>query len=151
MNNVTSLPPENNAVQYGFSPNDIAFMNQQINKNGRTVIAFHAPPHFGCWKKHSMNKQRTNELVTQVIETHRKKIPLVLTSHIHAFSLKRRKGTTYILSGGGGAPLESKKEFKCVDPVFSFVVFKVTKNSITGNVYKKEMSGHWVPSPIKVY
>ena len=148
MNNVTSLKPKDNQIQSGFSQNAINFMNLQVdkNRNGKTVIAFHTPPSFGCWKKHSMDEFHTQQFVNQVVNKHPKQIPLVLTSHIHAYSEIKRNDTTYVLSGGGGAPLVSKEEYKCVDPVFNFVVFKVTQDSITGTVYKNS----WVNSKIKM-
>lgn len=164
MNNVTSLPAKNNKVHYGFSQDAIKFMNNHVNDltkksngTGKTVIAFHAPPGLGCWKNHGMGPNQTKKFINNVIKTHSKQeIPLVLTSHIHGFSEMHKNGkTTYVLSGGGGAPLEEGPGFNCVKPVFNFVEFKVTKNSktgsltITGTVHKKTKKG-WVSSKIPV-
>lgn len=166
MNNVTSLPPKNNEVQYGFSQNAIKFMNDHVNNltkksngKGKSVIAFHAPPGLGCWKAHGMDPTQTKKFINKVIKKHPKgEIPLVLTSHIHGFSEMHPSGkTTYILSGGGGAPFPKpaeKEKLKCVKFFFNFVEFKVTKSStgtlsITATLHKKTKNG-WVSSKIPV-
>lgn len=149
MNNVTSLKPDGTKIRYGFSNNALNFMDAQIHKNkyGRTAIAFHTPPNFGCWADHGMDQKQTDRFLKNVVDHHTNQIPLVLVNHIHAYSFKKKDGVPYILSGGAGAPLVSKEEYPCTDPVFNFTVFKVTKHSVTGTVYKKK-GNDWVKSII---
>lgn len=139
-NNVTDLPPiprKNNKnikdVHYGFNDQNITAMEAIVRKNsGRSVIAFHAPPGINkCWGTHGMGPSQTEKFLSEVVDKHPHKIQLILTSHIHGFSVDKRGNTSYVLSGGGGAPFETK----CVYQVINFVVFTVTSTTITYKVH----------------
>lgn len=152
-NNVTDLPPKpNNDVQYGFNKKNIDFMDAAVtNYSGRSVIAFHANPAVSCWG-HGMDETETKNFQNGVVHKHTSKIRLLLTSHVHAYSDYTNKyNQTYVLSGGGGAPLDNVPKGSCLKPFFNFVVFRVGISSIKGTVYERKnqkAGGQWVISKI---
>lgn len=146
-NNVTDLKPFNlTDAHYGFKDSTIKFIEKTIQNNkGTSLIAMHAPPMLSCWR-HSMGPTQTKTFLNEVTRKHPNKTPIVLVSHIHAYGSAKDGKTTFFLSGGGGAPLIKSD---CTSGVYNFIVFKVTKNSITPTIHWKAKNGKWTSAPLK--
>lgn len=127
-NNVTSLPPKQGDIQYGFSQKDLRFIKEASDSRDyrNQIVAMHAPISTPRWAYHSMDEKQTEQFLNVV--NGKNEVQTVLVSHIHAYDEAVVRGVRYVLSGGAGAPLE-KERFPRAQ--YHIVVFRVTKQSIS--------------------
>ncbi|MEW6086723.1 MAG: metallophosphoesterase [bacterium] len=95
-----------------FSKKDFEWLEKDIDKNPKkqSIVFMHIPvfdprPGENYAMKNKENAWHLEEIFVK------KKIRYVFASHIHSYAYAERKGVKYYISGGGGAKLESKKDF----------------------------------------
>lgn len=95
-----------------FTKDNFDWLIKDINNNSKKqIIAFMHIPLFDPrpGNNYAMkNKENAWHLEEIFIK---KKVKYVFASHIHGYAYATRKGVEYYISGGGGAKLESKKDF----------------------------------------
>jgi hypothetical protein len=120
-----------NATQR-FSQTGVELLKQQLGagKPAHVFVAFHDPPNVGRWAVHSMDSDsaggRGGEVLAALTQGH---VSAVFLGHIHLFDEMKLDGVPYIISGGGGAPLQSKYGFGRAE--HGFVIVHVTPQTVS--------------------
>ncbi len=93
-----------------YSKIDPEKVEQAIENTSRNVIlVFHVPPlNTGYHYPDEFTRQQM-DFLRNLIGRYSSKIKLVLTGHWHVWRKEQYKGTTLVITGGGGAPLSSPK------------------------------------------
>lgn len=119
----------------GFSAETIAFAQKALKTDKTCFVAFHKPPDMDRWKVHAMKSDgaggRGGELLALIENA---TVPYVFLGHIHLYDEIDYKGTKYVISAGGGAPLYSQYGFGRAE--YGFVVVHVGADGI---------SHEWIP------
>jgi 3',5'-cyclic AMP phosphodiesterase CpdA len=146
-NYVKSFGPLNWSFDYGvyrfvgldnstgsFTTEALAYAARMLQKDKTCLVAFHEPPDFDRWKVHAMNREGFGDEMVALIE--KAKVPYVFLGHIHLYDEIDRKGTRYVISAGGGAPLYGQYGFG--KPEYGLVVVHIKSSGIMHE---------WIPLP----
>ncbi|MHB9024326.1 MAG: metallophosphoesterase family protein [Armatimonadota bacterium] len=109
---------------------------EQAGKWTWTIVAFHYPP-YSSSSRNGDAKHR--ELWVPLLEKYR--VDLVLLGHDHFYERSEKGGVTYIISGGGGAPLypinASKNLYqKYAEKTNQYMLADVTATSLRLRMYR---------------
>lgn len=108
--------------EYGLTDRDIHFLRESLNTSEKnTFVATHVPPE--TWKWRGAGEAFTINRDKFLYEI-AGKVSKGLVSHIHAYDTENIRGTEFILSGGGGAPLN-------VYELFHIVSINIRKDKVT--------------------
>jgi len=77
------------------------------NKNRKVFVFTHAPPVMSTGPV--VNSFENVKPFIDIID--RYKVDYVISAHYHGYDRTRQKDTVYLVTGGGGAPLDEKKKF----------------------------------------
>jgi len=81
----------------------------QLQGAKESIVFLHKPPPFGKWG-HPHRAEGWHQDADEFVALVQKyKVPYVFAGHIHRFDRKVVNGTTYIITGGAGAPLDISK------------------------------------------
>jgi 3',5'-cyclic AMP phosphodiesterase CpdA len=117
-----------------FSKDTLAFASESMQRGKTCLVAFHVPPIFDRWKVHAMNAGGHGDEMASLIEE--AGVPYVFLGHIHLYDEIDRKGTKYVISAGGGAPLYDQYGFG--KPEYGVVAVHLSPSGITHK---------WIPLP----
>jgi 3',5'-cyclic AMP phosphodiesterase CpdA len=110
-----------------FSQDTLAFARKSLTEGKTCLVAFHMPPPVGRWATHSMADDRSwREMKHLIKEAH---VPIVLLGHVHLYDEMDLDDTSYVISGGGGAPLYGSQGFGKAE--HGFVLVQVRTTGIT--------------------
>ncbi|HEX9062181.1 MAG TPA: metallophosphoesterase [Clostridia bacterium] len=98
--------------EYGLTDEEILFLKSSLRgRQKNTFVATHVPPRTWKWngdgEAFTINRDRFLEEIEG-------KVSKAFVSHIHAYDTEKIKNTEFILSGGGGAPLNVYEVFHIV-------------------------------------
>lgn len=98
--------------EYGLTDEEIDFLSTSLkSREACTFVGTHVPPQTRKWtgagEAFTINR---NEFLQEI----KGKVDKAFVSHVHAYDTERVEGTKFILSGGGGAPLQVGQEFHIV-------------------------------------
>jgi len=87
----------------GIAAGELAWLREDLSRTSRPVkmVFLHHPPFDPDGTDHIM-AYGNREFMALMVE---QKVDYVIAGHIHAYSQEKRDGVTYVVSGGGGAPL----------------------------------------------
>lgn len=98
--------------EYGLTNSEIKFLQDKLrNKQRYTFVGTHVPPQTKKWHGKDASFTINRDKFLKEIKG---KVTKALVSHVHAFDTDRINGTEFILSGGGGAPLNTNQLFHIV-------------------------------------
>jgi len=89
----------NQYLPYSQGSSQHDWLQGELEKTGPTIVVMHEP-HFRA--NHSANL-KTARVLVPLLKKH--DVDAVFYGHSHMFGLKREEGITYVVTGGGGAPL----------------------------------------------
>ncbi|MGE5700978.1 MAG: metallophosphoesterase family protein [Clostridia bacterium] len=116
MNTVRGFDSQGRSL-YGLNNRQLRYLEKQLQTSRLNIVTMHAPA--GEWSPR-FQAQRTRFL--QILN--RKKVPLVLQSHVHEYKKVVGKVTTFVTSGGAGAPLDAGN-------IFHYVKINVVNGKVT--------------------
>lgn len=98
--------------EYGLTDEEIHFLIECLeDEYENTFVGTHVPPQTWKWRGEGEAFTINRDQFLQAIED---KVAKALVSHVHAYDTERVKNTEFILSGGGGAPLNIYELFHIV-------------------------------------
>lgn len=110
----------------------LSFAEKSLTTKKMKFVFLHMPPAYSFWKFHSFSNG-AKEFMNLMEE---KKVSRVFMGHIHAFDYRKIKSVTYVLAGGGGAPLY---KMPGLNPINHFVIVNVSKGEVKEKVIKVEV------------
>lgn len=118
----------------GLNNKQLDFLEQTLKEQKRfKFISMHKPPYTEIWL-HSFSKNANKFM--QIVEKY--KVNYVLCGHIHAFDKLVKNNVTYVVTGGGGAPLYPLPVFHSKDAgaFYHYVLMEVSAKGIKETVIK---------------
>lgn len=125
----------NQYENYGKSTDQYVWFEKEIDDEGPTAVVMHEP-YFMASISHGGNENTRKYLIPLIDEYD---VDVVFYGHSHMFGLRRENGTTYVVTGGGGAPLYCpvEKNLEASYEIHHFVYLEKDNDRIDATVVNK--------------
>jgi 3',5'-cyclic AMP phosphodiesterase CpdA len=113
-------------AQYNLTERQFQWLERQLQTPMKKIVMAHSPPRHGVWD-HKLSPSKENS--ARWMGLHEKyRVDLVLLSHIHIYDSRTVNGVPYVVSGGGGAPLDKNKSWG--QSLYHYVMVEVDASGV---------------------